>query len=67
MATYRDIFDTRDRLNPKIVDTLRKYGNLEPPGIYGRPYNGGAKHGQEYPRSWGTYCRLVDTQDYNYL
>ena len=44
MATYRDIFDTRDRLNPKIVERLRKYGNLEPPGIYGRPYNGGAKH-----------------------
>lgn len=41
MATYRDIFDTRDRLNPKIVERLRRYGNLEPPGVYGRPYNGG--------------------------
>lgn len=63
MATYRDIFDTRDRLNPKIVERLRKYGNLEPPGIYGRPYNGGAKHGQEYPLSRANYLRLVTMQD----
>ena len=63
MATYRDIFDTRDRLNPRIVERLRKYGNLEPPGIYGRPYNGGAKHGQEYPLSRANYLRLVSMQD----
>ena len=67
MATYRDIFDTRDRLNPKIVDKLRKYGNLEPPGIYGRPYNGGAKHGQEYPLSRANYLRLVAMQDDNHI
>ena len=63
MATYRDIFDTRDRLNPKIVDRLRRYGNLEPPGVYGRPYNGGAKHGHEYPLSRANYLRLVTMQD----
>ena len=67
MATYRDIFDTRDRLNPKIVDKLRKYGNLEPTGIYGRPYNGGAKHGQEYPLSRANYLRLVAMQDDNHI
>ena len=63
MATYRDIFDTRDRLNPKIVERLRRYGNLEPPGVYGRPYNGGAKHGHEYPLSRANYLRLVTMQD----
>ena len=63
MATYREVFDTRDRLNPKIVERLRKYGSLEPPGIYGRPYNGGAKHGQEYPLSRANYLRLVTMQD----
>ncbi len=61
--SYQEIWDSRDKLNKKLIDRLHMYGNIEPPGIYGRPYNGGAKHGYEYPLSRANYLRLLVMQD----
>lgn len=56
----QEVYESRDRLNKKLVETLSMYGNLEPPGIFGRPYNDGSK--SKYPFSAANYLRMLAVQ-----
>lgn len=52
-----EIYQQRDELNKKLVEALSMYGNLEPPGYIGRPYNEGAK--SKYAFTATNYLRLL--------
>ncbi len=58
--TNSEIFAQRDELNKTMVETLSRYGNLEPPGMVQRPYNEGAK--SKYQFTATNYLRLLAAQ-----
>ena len=56
----KEVFDSRDEVNKTLVESLSRYGNLEPPGIVGRPYNDGSK--SKYQFSAANYLRIMAVQ-----
>jgi hypothetical protein len=59
------VFESRDAVNKIIVDNLREYGDIEPPGLYGRHYNEGTR--TKYQFSAANYLRIAAAQrEYRY-
>jgi hypothetical protein len=59
------VFESRDIVNKIIVDNLREYGDVEPPALYGRPYNEGTR--TKYQFSAANYLRIAAAQrEYRY-
>mgnify|MGYP000479341783 CR=1 FL=1 len=52
----KDVYASRDEVTKVLIENLRTYGNLEPPGSYGRPYNGGTR--TYYQFSCANYLRM---------
>ena len=57
------VFESRDIVNKIIVDNLHDYGNIEPPALYGRPYNEGTR--TKYQFSAANYLRIAAAQREN--
>ena len=52
-----EVYDSREEIGKVLVSNLRNYGNLEPPGSWGRAYNAGTKTG--YCFSCANYLRMA--------
>ena len=52
----KDVYASRDEAAKVLIENLRTYGNLEPPGAYGRPYNGGTRTCYQF--SCANYLRM---------
>ncbi len=57
------VFESRDGVNKMIVDNLHDYGTIEPPALYGRPYNEGTR--TKYQFSAANYLRIAAAQREN--
>lgn len=58
-----DVYASRDEAGKAILANLRDYGNLEPPGTWGRFYNAGTKSGYRF--SCANYLRMeAETRDH---
>lgn len=58
-----EVYESRDEAGKMLLANLRDYGNLEPPGLWGRAYNAGTKSGYRF--SCANYLRMAAaTRDY---
>jgi len=58
--TNEEIFKNRDKINEILVVNLKKYGDIEPPALYGRAYNDGTR--TKYQFSAANYLRIAAAQ-----
>lgn len=56
----REVFESRNQINAVLISNLIEYGNIEPPGLYGRAYNDGIQ--TKYQFSAANYLRIAAAQ-----
>ena len=59
----REVFENRNQVNAVLISNLIDYGNIEPPGLYGRAYNDGIQ--TKYQFSAANYLRIAAAQREN--
>jgi len=56
----REVFESRNQVNARLIKNLVDYGNIEPPRLYGRAYNEGTR--TKYQFSAANYLRIAVAQ-----